>query len=136
MPLPWWSLLLTKGEILVNVVSVGVDCSDPYRLMDAIAEQSGPPAHLPRAGLPPEMGSGAAFLASRRNSYMRVAWSGISAVRAASRGPPRQLQNAVPIGIQYAYKQREKLPPELRGGRSMGRAGDDSERSDEEESRT
>jgi NAD(P)-dependent dehydrogenase (short-subunit alcohol dehydrogenase family) len=38
--------------------------------MDAIAEQFGHPAHLPRAGLPHEMGSVVAFLASRRNSYM------------------------------------------------------------------
>jgi len=79
------SLLLAKDEILVNVVSpgsiaseslvgwaasVGVDGNDPYRLMDAIAEHFGHPAHLPRAGLPHEMGSVVAFLASRRNSYM------------------------------------------------------------------
>jgi 3-oxoacyl-[acyl-carrier protein] reductase len=79
------SLLLAKDEILVNVVSpgsiaseslvgwatsVGVDGNDPYRLMDAIAEYFGHPAHLPRAGLPHEMGSVVAFLASRRNSYM------------------------------------------------------------------
>ena len=74
--------LLAKDDILVNVVSpgsiaseslvgwatsVGVDGTDPYRLMEAIAEH---PAHLPRAGLPHEMGSMVAFLASRRNSYM------------------------------------------------------------------
>src|ERR1700681_1201030 len=79
------SLLLAKDEIMVNVVSpgsiaseslvgwaasVGVDGNDPYRLMDAIAEHFGHPAHLPRAGLPHEMGSVVAFLASRRNSYM------------------------------------------------------------------
>ena len=79
------SLLLAKDEILVNVVSpgsiaseslvgwatsVGVDGNDPYRLMEAIAEHFGHPAHLPRAGLPHEMGSVVAFLASRRNSYM------------------------------------------------------------------
>src|SRR5271170_3893433 len=79
------SLLLAKDEILVNVVSpgsiaseslvgwaasVGVDGNDPYRLMDAIAEHFGHPAHLPKAGLPHEMGSVVAFLASRRNSYM------------------------------------------------------------------
>lgn len=79
------SLSLAKDEILVNVVSpgsiaseslvswassVGVDGNDPYRLMDAIAEHFGHPAHLPRAGLPDEMGSVVAFLASRRNSYM------------------------------------------------------------------
>jgi 3-oxoacyl-[acyl-carrier protein] reductase len=79
------SLLLAEDEILVNVVSpgsiaseslvgwaasVGVDGNDPYRLMEAIAEHFGHPAHLPRAGLPDEMGSVVAFLASRRNSYM------------------------------------------------------------------
>jgi 3-oxoacyl-[acyl-carrier protein] reductase len=79
------SLLLAKDEILVNVVSpgsiaseslvgwatsVGVDGNDPYQLMDAIAKHFGHPAHMPRAGLPDEMGSVVAFLASRRNSYM------------------------------------------------------------------
>lgn len=79
------SLLLATDEILVNVVSpgsiaseslvgwaksVGVDGDNPYRLMEAIAEHFGHPAHLPRAGLPDEIGPVAAFLASRRNSYM------------------------------------------------------------------
>ncbi|GAB7142514.1 SDR family NAD(P)-dependent oxidoreductase [Mycobacterium riyadhense] len=79
------SLLLAKDEILVNVVSpgsiasgslvgwaksVGVDGNDPYALMGAIAEHFGHPAHLPRAGLPEEIGPVVAFLASRRNSYM------------------------------------------------------------------
>lgn len=82
------ALLLAPEEILVNVVSpgsvasealvgwarsVGVDGPegvDPYRLMDAIAEHFGHPAQLPRAGLPDEVGAVAAFLASRRNSYM------------------------------------------------------------------
>jgi NAD(P)-dependent dehydrogenase (short-subunit alcohol dehydrogenase family) len=79
------SLLLAKDEILVNVVSpgsiaseallgwadsVGVDGTDPYKLMEAIDEHFGHPAHLPRAGLPTEIGPVAAFLASRRNSYM------------------------------------------------------------------
>jgi 3-oxoacyl-[acyl-carrier protein] reductase len=79
------SLLLAKDEILVNVVSpgsiaseslvgwastVGVDGTDPYALMDAIAKHFGHPAHLPRAGLPDEIGPVVAFLASRRNSYM------------------------------------------------------------------
>lgn len=79
------SLLLAKDEILVNVVSpgsiaseslvgwaksVGVDGDNPYRLMDAIAKHFGHPAHLPRAGLPDEVGAVIAFLASRRNSYM------------------------------------------------------------------
>ena len=72
------SLLLAPDEILVNVVSpgsvaseslvnwagsVGVDGSDPYRLMDAITEHFGHPAHLPRAGLPEEIGPVVAFLA-------------------------------------------------------------------------
>ena len=79
------SLLLAKDEIVVNVVSpgsiasealvgwaatVGVDGTDPHRLMEAIDEHFGHPAHLPRAGLPNEIGPVAAFLASRRNSYM------------------------------------------------------------------
>jgi NAD(P)-dependent dehydrogenase (short-subunit alcohol dehydrogenase family) len=79
------SLLLAKDEILVNVISpgsvasaglkkwastVGVDGADPYALMGAIAEHYGHPAHLPRAGLPEEIGPVVAFLASRRNSYM------------------------------------------------------------------
>jgi 3-oxoacyl-[acyl-carrier protein] reductase len=79
------SLLLAKDEIMVNVVSpgsiasealvgwaasVGVDGSDPYALMAAIDEHFGHPAHLPRAGLPDEIGPVVAFLASRRNSYM------------------------------------------------------------------
>lgn len=79
------SLLLAKDEILVNVVSpgsiasealvgwarsVGVDGDDPYALMAGIDKHFGHPAHLPRAGLPTEIGPVAAFLASRRNSYM------------------------------------------------------------------
>ncbi len=79
------ALLLAPDEILVNVVSpgsvaseglvgwarsVGVDGDDPYRLMDAITAHFGHPAHLPRAGLPDEVGAVAAFLASRRNAYM------------------------------------------------------------------
>lgn len=79
------SLHLASDEILVNVVSpgsiasealtgwaksVGVDGSDPYALMAAIDEHFGHPAHLPRAGLPDEIGPVVAFLASKRNSYM------------------------------------------------------------------
>lgn len=79
------SLVLARDEILVNVVSpgsiatealvgwaasVGVDGGDPYALMAAIDEHFGHPAHLPRAGLPTEIGPVVAFLASRRNSYM------------------------------------------------------------------
>ena len=79
------SLFLAPDEILVNVVSpgsiasealtgwaesVGVDGTDPYALMAAIDEHFGHPAHLPRAGLPDEIGPVVAFLASRRNSYM------------------------------------------------------------------
>lgn len=76
---------LPKAEILVNVVSpvsiasgslvgwadtVGVDGNDPYRLMEAIDKHFGHPAHMPRAGLPEEIGPVVAFLALRRNSYM------------------------------------------------------------------
>jgi 3-oxoacyl-[acyl-carrier protein] reductase len=79
------SLLLAKDEIMVNVVSpgsiasealvgwaesVGVDGSDPYALMAAIDKHFGHPAHMPRAGLPGEIGPVVAFLASKRNSYM------------------------------------------------------------------
>jgi NAD(P)-dependent dehydrogenase (short-subunit alcohol dehydrogenase family) len=79
------SLLLAPDEIMVNVVSpgsiasealvgwagsVGVDGRDPYALMAAIDEHFGHPAHMPRAGLPEEIGPVVAFLASRRNSYM------------------------------------------------------------------
>ena len=79
------SLLLAPDEIMVNVVSpgsiasealvgwagsVGVDGRDPYALMAAIDQHFGHPAHMPRAGLPEEIGPVVAFLASRRNSYM------------------------------------------------------------------
>lgn len=79
------ALLLAPDEILVNVVSPGsvasealvgwarskgADGDDPYRLMQVIAEHFGHPAQMPRAGLPDEVGAVAAFLASRRNSYM------------------------------------------------------------------
>jgi 3-oxoacyl-[acyl-carrier protein] reductase len=79
------SQLLAPDEIMVNVVSpgsiasealvgwagsVGVDGGDPYALMTAIDKHFGHPAHVPRAGLPDEVGSVVAFLASRRNSYM------------------------------------------------------------------
>ncbi|NDZ97459.1 SDR family oxidoreductase [Streptomyces sp. SID6673] len=79
------SLQLAPDEILVNVVSpgsvasdsliawarsVGVETTDPYALMSAITEHFGHPAHLPRVGLPEEIGPVVAFLASRRNSYM------------------------------------------------------------------
>ncbi|MFD1813528.1 SDR family NAD(P)-dependent oxidoreductase [Rhodococcus gannanensis] len=79
------SLQLAPDEILVNVVSpgsvasdsllawarsVGVDSEDPYALMAAITEHFGHPAHLPRVGLPEEVGPVVAFLGSRRNSYM------------------------------------------------------------------
>ena len=83
------SLLLAPDEILVNVISPGSVASealvgwaqtvgaatpgedpDPYRLMEAITTHFGHPAHLPRAGLPAEIGPVVAFLASRRNSYM------------------------------------------------------------------
>jgi 3-oxoacyl-[acyl-carrier protein] reductase len=79
------SLTLAKDEILVNVISpgsiaseslpgwaesVGVDGTDPYALMAAIDKHFGHPAHMPRAGLPDEIGPVVAFLASRRNSYI------------------------------------------------------------------
>jgi 3-oxoacyl-[acyl-carrier protein] reductase len=79
------SLLLAPDEIMVNVVSpgsiasealvgwaesFGVDGADPYALMAAIDKHFGHPAHMPRAGLPDEIGPVVAFLASRRNSYM------------------------------------------------------------------
>jgi NAD(P)-dependent dehydrogenase (short-subunit alcohol dehydrogenase family) len=79
------SLSLAKDEILVNTVSpgsflseglagwaanVGIDSSDPYAVMGGIAEHFGHPAHLPRAGLPSEIGPVIAFVGSRRNSYM------------------------------------------------------------------
>ncbi|MEE2058497.1 SDR family NAD(P)-dependent oxidoreductase [Rhodococcus artemisiae] len=79
------SQLLAPDEILVNVVSpgtivtpsliewamsVGVESSDPYALMDAIGAHFGHPAQMPRAGLPEEVGPLVAFLASRRNSYI------------------------------------------------------------------
>ena len=48
----------------------GVDGNDPYALMAAIDKHFGHPAHLPRAGLPDEIGPVVAFLASKRNSYM------------------------------------------------------------------
>lgn len=79
------SLLLAPDEILVNVISpgsiateallgwaesAGVDGGDPYALMAGIGARFGHPAQLPRAGLPDEVGAVAAFLASRRNSYM------------------------------------------------------------------
>src|ERR1700737_4337318 len=78
------SLLLAPDEIMVNVVSpgsvasealvgwassVGGDGGGPYA-PGALPEHFGHPAHLPRAGLPDEIGPVVAFLASRRNSYM------------------------------------------------------------------
>jgi 3-oxoacyl-[acyl-carrier protein] reductase len=79
------SLSLARDEILVNTVSpgsflseglaawaasVGIDPADPYAVMGGIAEHFGHPAHLPRAGLPDEIGPVIAFVGSRRNSYM------------------------------------------------------------------
>lgn len=76
---------LAADEILVNTVSPGtiatesvqawarsieVDPTDLYGIMSGIEEHFGHPAHLPRAGSPPEIGAVIAFLASRRNSYM------------------------------------------------------------------
>ncbi|GFG50039.1 short-chain dehydrogenase [Mycolicibacterium agri] len=79
------SLALAPDEIMVNVVSpgsilseslagwaesVGIDGSDPYAVMAGIDKHFGHPAHLPRAGLPDEIGPVVAFLVSPRNSYM------------------------------------------------------------------
>jgi 3-oxoacyl-[acyl-carrier protein] reductase len=76
---------LAPEEILVNTVSpgsfvtesfrnwavsVGVDPDDVYACMRAIDEHFGHPAHLPRAGVPGEIGPVIAFVASRRNTYM------------------------------------------------------------------
>jgi NAD(P)-dependent dehydrogenase (short-subunit alcohol dehydrogenase family) len=80
---------LAKERILVNTVSPGTFLSggvkswlqgmakqrgiDPNSLEDLnriIAEDFGEPSDLGRAGLPDEIGSVIAFLASRRNSYM------------------------------------------------------------------
>jgi NAD(P)-dependent dehydrogenase (short-subunit alcohol dehydrogenase family) len=59
------------SESLVGwAASVGVDGNDLYELTDAIAKHFGHPAHPPRAGLPDEMGSLVAILASRPTSYM------------------------------------------------------------------
>jgi len=79
------SLALAEDEILVNTVSpgsfatpalkgravrMGIDPDDPYAIMRGIAEHFGHPSHLPRAGLPEEIGPVIAFIASKRNSYM------------------------------------------------------------------
>jgi NAD(P)-dependent dehydrogenase (short-subunit alcohol dehydrogenase family) len=79
------SLTLAKDEILVNTVSpgsflsdtlqawargVGIDPEDRYAVMDGIEKHFGHPAHLPRAGMPSEIGPVIAFAASRRNTYM------------------------------------------------------------------
>lgn len=79
------SLSLAKDEILVNTISpgsflseglaawatsVGIDAADPHAVMGGIADHFGHPAHLPRAGLPGEIGPVIAFVGSRRNSYM------------------------------------------------------------------
>jgi NAD(P)-dependent dehydrogenase (short-subunit alcohol dehydrogenase family) len=83
------SLSLAPEEILVNTVSPGsflsegmvnylealppdrgIDPSDLYDAMRAIAEDYGHPAHMPRAGDPKEIGAVIAFVGSRVNSYM------------------------------------------------------------------
>ena len=76
---------LAKEEILVNTVSpgpvatagmeplaraAGVDLGDPYAVMRVLAERYGHPSQMPRVGVPDEIGSVIAFVASRRNSYM------------------------------------------------------------------
>ena len=79
------SLSLAKDEILVNTVSpgaflsealrgwaqsVGINPDNPYAVMDGIDKHFGHPAHLPRAGMPSEIGPVIAFVASRQNTYM------------------------------------------------------------------
>jgi NAD(P)-dependent dehydrogenase (short-subunit alcohol dehydrogenase family) len=83
------SALLAPEEILVNTVSPGtflspglvgylealspergIDPSNLYDAMRAIAEDYGHPAQMPRAGDPKEIGAVIAFVGSRRNSYM------------------------------------------------------------------
>jgi 3-oxoacyl-[acyl-carrier protein] reductase len=83
------SLSLAPEEILVNTVSPGsflsegmvnylealppdrgIDPSNLYDAMRAIAEDYGHPAHMPRAGDPKEIGAVIAFVGSRVNSYM------------------------------------------------------------------
>lgn len=76
---------LAPDEILVNTVSlgsvsseglqawsqsVGIDPDGQYAVMAGIAEHFGHPVHLPRAGLPGEIGPVIAFLCSRRHSQM------------------------------------------------------------------
>jgi 3-oxoacyl-[acyl-carrier protein] reductase len=76
---------LAREEILVNTVSpgpvateameplaraAGVDPGDPYAVMGALAERYGHPSQMPRVGVPDEIGSVIAFVASRRNSFM------------------------------------------------------------------
>ena len=55
------------GEMLYRIPNLEEAYLD---LMDAIGKHFGHPAQMPRAGLPEEIGPVAAFLASRRNSYM------------------------------------------------------------------
>jgi NAD(P)-dependent dehydrogenase (short-subunit alcohol dehydrogenase family) len=80
---------LAKEGILVNTVSPGtflsdgvrgylkslaekqaIDPNSPEDAMRVIGENFGSPCDLARAGLPSEIGSVIAFLASKRNSYM------------------------------------------------------------------
>src|ERR1700744_1236465 len=99
--------------------------------MDAIAEHFGHPAHLPRAGLPHEMGSVVAFLASRCNSYMTGAnvnvdgGSGFPQRRSdAEERPVRTLAECSTDRYTVCVQAARELPPELRGGRSMSTADD------------
>lgn len=79
------SLALAPEEILVNVISpgaiatedlqawagsLGLDGTDPYVLRSALDEHVGHASQLPRAGFAEEVGTVAAFMCSRRNSYM------------------------------------------------------------------
>jgi len=83
------SALLAPEEILVNTVSPGtflspglqhylselpskrgIDPTNLYDVMRAIADDFGHPAQMPRAGDPKEIGAVIAFVGSQRNSYM------------------------------------------------------------------
>jgi len=58
-----------KKKRSVRTTSGGIR-QERYAVVAAIDKHFGHPAHMPRAGLPDEIGPVVAFLASRRNSYM------------------------------------------------------------------
>ncbi|MGE2734198.1 SDR family NAD(P)-dependent oxidoreductase [Mycolicibacterium vaccae] len=58
-------------EILRDVLSAdGLDSSDPHDVMTWVERSFGHPCDLGRAGLPEEIASAVAYLASRRNGYV------------------------------------------------------------------